>query len=137
MTSDLPDYVRETNISGQVDSTVTIGDVLLAPLYDEKTGTGTTTNSYVDVLTWDVRGYKKKSIYLKNTGGANSLLVLVNKKCHSAGLTWTEMTEQTIAFGSSFLWRSCESYATVMLQVKSASAGNSTTYQYDAIGVKL
>ena len=59
MVADLPDYVREMNISGQVSSEVTIGNVTLTPLYDEKTGTGTTTNDYVAALTWDVRGFKK------------------------------------------------------------------------------
>jgi hypothetical protein len=137
MPTDLPDYVREMNISGQVTSEVTIGNVTLTPLYDEKTGTGTTADAYANTLSWDVRGFKKKSIYLLNTGGTNSLIVQVDKKCHSSGLAWTEMTEQTIAAGSSFLWRSCESYATVILKVKSASAGLTTTYQYDAIGVKL
>jgi len=137
MVADLPDYVREMNISGQVSSTVSIGDVILSPLYDEKTGTGTTTNDYVAAFTWDVRGQKKKSILVKNTGASNNLTVLVSKKCHSSGLSWEEEAASDIEEGSYFLWRSCESYATVIIQVKSTSSGNSTTYQYDAIGVRL
>jgi len=100
----------------------------------EGTGTGTTTDSYVAILTWQTTHTPKKTIVLSNTGATNGLKYKVLVKAHSAGQQEEDVTETTLALSTKAAIQYEYPWAEIEVQVKAALAGNQTTYQIDCIG---
>ena len=94
--------------------------------------TGTTADSYVNVVDLDTRWLNDTALTIANTGSTNQLdyQVLVYND-YAAGIGYVSNTD-TVAVNDSDQV-SLGRHARVKVQVKSTSSGNSTTYQIDCI----
>jgi len=98
--------------------------------------TGTTTDSYANALNWtNAEKYLHKTIILKNTGDTNSLDYQVLVYAHNDGNAYTE-TSGSLAAGDVVKIVLNNHYARVVVQVKSSTAGASTSYRIDYCGFK-
>lgn len=101
--------------------------------------TGTTTDDYVAVLTWEVVGLGKKQIWLKNTAEANGLkykvLLYVSDEADSP-LEKEFAAETTLAAAAMDEFVLERAYQKIIVQVKSAVAETAATYQIDYTGGK-
>jgi len=96
---------------------------------------GTTTDNYADALDWDTRGLGWKTIVIKNTHSANSMLYKILIRCeYDNGNDLEEVTETTLAAGDDARNALNNSYARVKVQVKAATAGSQATFDIDYIG---
>ena len=96
--------------------------------------TGTTTNDYANALDWASEGFASKTIVLKNTHATNALLYKVLTYAYSGGVELTEVSEATLAVGTSRVIRINQAYAVVKVQVKSSVADTHATYMLEYIG---
>ena len=103
---------------------------------------GTTTDAYATALDWrSCAGWNSKSIVVANTGEANDLTY----KAYLYGLSSSDYYYLYSDLGQEeFIVQESDedivhfnyAYDRIIVLVKSASAGNATTYQLDAIGNK-
>lgn len=98
-----------------------------------KTVSGTTTDNYVNALDWMCAGHGSKTILLQNTGSTNSLTYNVITYAYAGGIAYTEIPDTQLTAGSIAQIILNNAYAEVVLQVKSTTAGASTTYRIDYI----
>ena len=91
------------------------------------TESGTTTDAYATILTWDTSGMDKKELILKNTG-TNSLNLTVIERAYKDGNDYKVRDDVSVAAGD--VDRSViENYVQqVVVQVKSTTAGSATTF---------
>ncbi len=94
--------------------------------------TGTTTNSYVDVVDLDTRWLAESIFTIANTAALNELdYKILGYNDYANGIAY-EITSNTISVSDSdeaILRR----HARIKVQVKATSPGNQTTYQIDCI----
>jgi len=110
--------------------------ISVAPGNGSGSTTGTTEDSYTDALIWGgVRKYLHKTIIIKNTGDTNSLDYKVLVEAHTGGLQYEE-TSGSLAAGDIVKIVLNNHYSRIIVQVKSSTAGASTTYQIDYCGFK-
>jgi len=102
--------------------------------YDEQSVSGTTTDMFVVVLDWDTRGLVNKSIFIKNTGDANAMRVKVSRYANYNGDIEYIEDERELLAGELIDYQLNAASARIKVSVKSSSAGNSTTYDIEAIG---
>lgn len=94
----------------------------------------TTTDSYQDSETFGVHGFQKALLWLKNTGGSNSLnyKVFGRQELHS---DWEELKGETeLAAGATAVETSSDPWWALKIQVASAVSETPTTC--DAYGSK-
>ena len=100
--------------------------------------TGTTTDAYVAALTWTCWGFSNKTVTIEDTGATNSLIFKIVLQSYPDGaehdFEYDGETEFTVAPSGVDLTILSYAYARAILYVKSASAGNATTYQIDYNG---
>jgi len=101
------------------------------------TTSGTTTDDYVAVLTWEVTGFGKKHIWLKNTHATRGLTykVLVYLSNASSGALEKEFVGGTALTATStdeFVLE--RAYSKVIVYVKSTVGSTPATYQIDYTG---
>jgi len=104
--------------------------------WDAGTTTGTTTDSWANALSW-TGAYKflHKTIIIKNTGDTNSLDYKVIVRAYGGGNDYQE-TSGSLAAGDVVKIVFNNHYVEIVVQVKSSTAGASTTYQIDYCGFK-
>ena len=103
---------------------------------DSGTSDGTTTSSYVDALDWKCDLLTRKNITLKNTHATNDLKYQVLTYAFVDGLSYTEVSETTLAAGDTAQVILNYSYSQIVVQVKDATSGSAATYTIDWIGIK-
>lgn len=110
---------------------------VLAPrMVDVDSVSGTTTDAYVDALSWLTRGMGKKTIVLKNTHALNSLTFRVlGRAQYTAGQDAEVIAPAPVIAGDVDLTTLSKAYDQVTVQVISTVAGNAATYQLDYNGV--
>ena len=97
-----------------------------------KSSTGITTDTYAGT-TIDSLGYERVTLILYNSDSTNSLSYKIDAYCYDGGAAYALVTETALTHGSSvkFAVAANESYAQIIVSVKSTSAGNHATYQID------
>lgn len=98
--------------------------------------TGVTTDTYVTALSWPSLGFGRKVITIENTDSTNSLLYKILCYAHKDGIDHEEVAETTLAKGDDDKITLENPWAKILIQVKSASAGNSADYAIDYNGVE-
>ena len=107
-----------------------------APGYWSGSYGGTTTDSYTNALDWsDADKFLHKTILIKNTGDTNNMDYKVLVYVVDGGIAYEE-TSGTLAPGDVAKIVLNNWYSRVVVQVKSSTAGASTSYQVDAGGLK-
>lgn len=102
--------------------------------YTEGSTSGTTTNSYVDVLTLDLKEKPVATIHIKNTGSTNSIDYELLSYAYSSGSVSSSETSGTLSPGDvASLNISDKLYAKVSVQVKSTTAGSASDYLIEYI----
>ena len=97
---------------------------------------GTTTDNWVNAVDWtDAKKFLHKTILIKNTGDTNSMDYKVLVYVVDGGLSYEE-TSGTLGPGDIVKITLNNWYSRVVIQVKSSTAGASTTYQIDIGGIK-
>ena len=102
--------------------------------YKEKLATtGTTTNSYATARDIDMRGMESGVCTIENTGGTNSMdyKVVGEYADYSEGESNEIVSETAITAGNKDFFQLENAYARILVQVKSTSSGNHTTYSID------
>lgn len=100
-----------------------------------KSITGTTTDAYVNLVSWQCGGHSKKTILLANTDGANSLTYKVLVYLYDGStISYEEVTDTPLGFGDVALIDLTKAYARVEVAVKSTVAGSAATVQCDLAG---
>jgi hypothetical protein len=89
-----------------------------------------------DALSWFCLGFGRKVITIENTDAANSLIYKVLCYAHKDGTDHEEVAETTLAKGDDAKITLENPWAAIIIQVKSASAGNSADYAIDYNGVE-
>jgi len=100
----------------------------------ENSVSGTTTDSYQNALVWNCSPYLYKTIFIKNTG-SNDMDYRVFTEVYAGGIQYLE-TSGTLAPDDVAKVVLNNLYTRIIIQVRSSTAGNSTTYQIDYIGMK-
>ena len=103
---------------------------------DSGTSDGTTTSSYADALNWKCDLLTRKNISLENTHATNDLKYQVLTYAFVNGLSYTEVSETTLAAGDTAQIILNYSYSQVVVQVIDATSGSAATYTIDWIGIK-
>lgn len=101
---------------------------------DSDSEVGATGNAYATVLDWDTRGLDEMTLYIKNTGGVNSLDYELLTRSVYAGMDYTKIPETTLAPAAMDEITLEGRYARIIVRVKSTTPDNSTNYQIDYIG---
>jgi len=97
---------------------------------------GTTTDSWLNALDWgDAQKYTLKTILIKNTGDTNAMDYKVIVQAYDGGIEYEE-TSGTLNPGDIVKITLNNWYSRVIVQVKSSTAGNATTYRIDYGGFK-
>lgn len=99
--------------------------------YSENSTDGTTTDSYVRIVEWDVRDEDEKLVLIKNSGGSNSMDYRVYSKARWGGNIEYQEGTGTLTTGSVAKINVTGHTAALIVELKSTSAGNSTSYQIE------
>lgn len=113
-----------------------LGELIVAPgseAYTESTASGTTTNSYVAIGTFDVRTYHRASFVLSNTGATNTLHYKITTRSYTGGLEYEHTVETLMVPGQIEQVLFDAKHATILIYVKAAVSGSQTTYRLDAM----
>jgi len=111
-------------------------NLLIAFKYTAGSFTGTTTDDWTDAHDWTAaHRYIHKTIIIKNTGDTNSMDYRVLVYAVDDGIAYEE-TSGTLGPGDVAKINLNDWYNRIVIQVKSTTAGASTTYRIDIGGIK-
>jgi len=97
--------------------------------------TGTTTDSFVTVLSWHCQRYRDKTIVITNTHASNDLYVRIFKVPARGGYGITDMPESLVLHGyGQHKYVTSEACFSLQVQVRSAVSGQAASYQIDYCG---
>ena len=105
--------------------------------------TGTSVNAYATILEWSCLGIGKKTIIVKNTGGANTLTIKAFVRAYPNGIDYPEILyydeevgyyERDLLPSEMQRLRFNNAYSELVVQAKSKVEGAATTYQVDYTG---
>ena len=113
--------------------------LVIAELVQPEAKTGNTADAYADVLTLEVRGYPQKTLWVKNTGGANGLTYQVLGSLDggvSYDLTLVAPASLAAAADSGAIQSSIRC-THIKVQLKSQNAGQATSYTVKGVASSL